>query len=99
MKLENLIEELEKQKPLKWDKRVNSAQIEMHSAGDQGMFQIKGNGKNAFSITKPCHNQIAEKLDIPLKYYNKMESEAPDLLVENVNTWLHKTDKDFFSGD
>ena len=96
MKLENLIKELEKQKPLKWDKRVNSAQIEMHSAGDQGMFQIKGNGKNAFSITKPCHNQIAEKLDIPLKYYNKMESKAPDLLVENVNTWLHKTDKDFF---
>lgn len=96
MKLENLIEELERQKPLKWDKKVNSAQIEMHSAGDQGMFQIKGNGKNAFSITKPCHNQIAEKLDIPLKYYNKMESEAPDLLVENVNTWLHKTDKDFF---
>jgi len=60
------------------------------------MFQINGNGENAFSITKPCHNQIAEKLDIPLKYYNKMESKAPDLLVENVNTWLHKTDKDFF---
>ncbi len=96
MKLENLIEELKRQKPLKWDKKVNSAQIEMHSSGDQEMFQIKGNGKNAFSITKPCHNQIAEKLDIPLKYYNKMESEAPDLLVENVNTWLHKTDKDFF---
>jgi len=96
MKLENLIEELERQKPLKWDKRVNSSQIEMHSAGGQEMFQIKGNGKNAFSITKPCHNQIAEKLDIPLKYYNKMESEAPDLLVENINTWLHKTDKNFF---
>lgn len=96
MKLENLIKELERQKPLKWDKRVNSSQIEMHSTEGQEMFQIKGNGKNVFSITKPCHNQIADKLDIPLKYYNKMENEVSELLVDNVNTWLHKTDKDFF---
>lgn len=40
--------------------------------------------------------QTADKLEIPLKYYHKMKSEAPELLAENVNTWLHKTEKDFF---
>ena len=94
MKLQTLIEELERQKPLKWDKRINSSQIEMDFAESQPVLKI--NGKDSFSITKPCHNQIAEKLEIPLKYYSKMESETPELLAENVNTWLRKTEKDFF---
>jgi hypothetical protein len=50
----------------------------------------------SFSITKPCHTQFAEKLEIPLKYYHKMEESAPDLLVSNVNTWLRKNGKDVF---
>ncbi|MEW6456620.1 MAG: hypothetical protein AB1410_07920 [Acidobacteriota bacterium] len=59
-------------------------------------FQINGNGKSAFSITKPCHGQIAEKLDIPLKYYHKMEEETPELLAQNVNTWLERSEKEYF---
>ncbi len=53
------------------------------------------NGNN-FAITRPCHNQIAERLEIPLKYYSKMETEAPDLLAENVNTWLRHSPKEVF---
>jgi hypothetical protein len=34
--------------------------------------------------------QIAERLEIPVKYYSKMESEAPDLLAKNVNTCLRE---------
>jgi len=94
MKLQSLIEELEKQKPLKWDKRVNSAQIEMALEETSPVLWIEN--KKLFSITKPCHNQIAEKLEIPLKYYHKMEESAPELLTENVNTWLRKNEKDNF---
>jgi hypothetical protein len=94
MKLEKLIEELEGQKPLKWDKKLNSSQIEMGL--DENLPFLHIQGKKAVLITKPCHDQIAEKLEIPLKYYHKMESEAPELLAENVNTWLQKTRKDFF---
>ena len=53
------------------------------------------NGNN-FAITRPCHNQIAERLEIPAKYYAKMESEAPELLTQNVNTWLRDNPKDVF---
>jgi len=94
MKLQALIEELERQIPLKWDKRANSSELEMTLFEDDLKFKI--NGEDSFPITKPCHAQIADKLEIPLRYYHKMKDEAPELLAENVNTWLRKTEKDFF---
>jgi len=94
MKLQSLIEELERQKPLKWDKKLNSSQIEM--ALDENLPVLNIEGEKFFAISKPCHSQVAEKLEIPLKYYNKMKEEAPDLLAENVNTWLKKNEKDVF---
>ena len=94
MKLQALIEELERQKPLKWDKRLKSPEIEMGL--DENLPYLQVQGKKAVLITKPCHDQIAEKLEIPLKYYRKMEEEAPELLVENVNAWLNRNAKDIF---
>jgi hypothetical protein len=94
MKLQSLIEELERQKPLKQDEPVNSSQIRMVLVENQPRFQIKEN--DSFSITEPCHSQIAEKLEIPLKYYHRMDWETPELLAENVNTWLKRSEKEFF---
>ena len=94
MNLQDLIEELESQKPLKWDRKLNAAQIAMALAENNPILRLAG--EELFSITKPCHTQIAEKLEIPLKYYHKMEESAPALLCENVNTWLRQNGKDFF---
>ena len=94
MKLQSLIEELEKQKSLKWDRRISPSELKMLPLETQVKLQIGSD--SSFSITQPCQIQIAEKLEIPLKYYRKMEEEAPELLVENVNTWLQKTKRDFF---
>lgn len=94
MRLENLIRELERQKPLKWDKKLRSSEIEMGL--DESLPFLHIQGKKAVLITKPCHYQIAEKLEIPLKYYHKMEEETPELLTENVNTWLRRNNKDVF---
>ena len=41
-----------------------------------------------FSITDNAHSQISQRLNIPLKYYKRMHSLAPDLLATNVNTWF-----------
>ena len=94
MKLKELIDELEKQKPLKWDEKVNSRELEMVLVDDSVKLQI--GQKDSYFIIKPCHEQIAEKLEIPLKYYRKMASEAPELLIQNVNTWLKKQERNFF---
>ncbi len=66
MRLQTLIEELERQKPLKWDQKTDSSQMEMVLSGTQVRFQINGK-ENPFSITRPCHTQVAERLEIPAK--------------------------------
>jgi len=95
MRLQALIEELERQRPMKWDEKIDSPHLGMVLAENQVRFQINGKD-NPFFITKPCHIQIAERLDIPIKYYAKMENEAPALLAENVNTWLKEKTKEVF---
>lgn len=36
-----------------------------------------------------AHKQIAARLEIPAKYYDRMRTETPHLLADNVNHWLH----------
>ena len=94
MRLESLIKELERQKPLKWDEKLHSSQIRMVLADTEPRFQFGAEG--CLRIQESCHSQIAEKLEIPLKYYRKMQTEAPELLAQNVNIWLEKNTKDYF---
>lgn len=39
-------------------------------------------------LTRFAHGQLAEKVGVPFPYYQRMQKEAPELLVENVNHWL-----------
>lgn len=43
-----------------------------------------------FPVLPLTHNQIATKLGIPTKYYDRMLREQPDLLATNVNTWFKR---------
>jgi len=46
-------------------------------------------GLGSFQVGRFCHEQIAEKAGIPLKYYQRMlENGATQLLSDNVNRWL-----------
>lgn len=42
----------------------------------------------AFGINRTGHAQTASKLNIPWQYYQRMASEAPDLLITSVNEWI-----------
>lgn len=58
---------------------------------EDGKMVIKGKDKKvimAADVTEFCHEQISEKLDIPIKYYKRMMKDRPLLLAENINTWL-----------
>jgi len=44
-----------------------------------------------FGINQLAHQQIASRLGIPLKYYQRMQTESPALLDKNVNNWLEQT--------
>lgn len=95
MELTELLQALENQHPLKWDRKFNTSKLVMRVEEDQVKLEIPGN-ESLNLITKPCHLQIAERLDIPVRYYNRMETEDPYLLAANVNAWLTRMEKDVF---
>lgn len=43
---------------------------------------------NALELTHHAHKQVADRLKIPMAYYNRMRDENPTLLAQNVNTWF-----------
>ena len=49
-------------------------------------------GIDGWPLTAHAHAQIASKLQIPKQYYDRMLSESPELLQQNVNEWLHRSD-------
>ena len=44
-----------------------------------------------FQLTDHAHGQIADRVGIPKKYYDRMKVEAPALLAGNVNYWFKET--------
>jgi hypothetical protein len=42
------------------------------------------------TVGDTAHQQIAQRLNIPAKYYEKMRAEAPELLANNIETWFQK---------
>jgi hypothetical protein len=43
-----------------------------------------------FGINEHAHNQFAEMLDMPTKYYKRMRDDHPDLLAHSVNALLQR---------
>lgn len=43
-----------------------------------------------FTVGDVAHQQIAARLNIPFRYYKKMQDESPHLLDQNVNEWFNK---------
>jgi len=52
---------------------------------------IAGLNGHDLGITTHAHGQIADRLQIPKKYYDRMRSDAPVLLANNVNHWFNKS--------
>lgn len=83
--LTELAHELERLADRKVDLVADTRQMHMSGSG-----HLIINDDRAFKPTTNCHTQIAERLGIPTKYYRTMLEEAPSLLVNNVNHWLHE---------
>ena len=92
--LTELATELERQKKAKRDFVAPTAELEMTAnvkltdAMKNGSESLRVNGYGSFQIGELGHEQIAGRLGIPQKYYDRMKKEAPQLLAENVNTWF-----------
>lgn len=92
--LSQLAAELERQANTKKDYIADTRRLKMevlrdNSAPKNEMVILQG--VNGGMTLKPiAHQQLAASLQIPKPYYDRMLSEAPDLLSSNVNQWLEK---------
>lgn len=62
------------------------AEDRLHKSGTKPQLVI--GDKQGYDINAIGHVQLAETVDIPKKYYDRMLAEDPALLAENVNTWF-----------
>ncbi len=84
--LTELAMELERQSEARLDYVADTRHLEMT---DKGHLVVQNGSEHEFEVLDLAHSQIAQRLDIPAKYYNRMKSVAPQLLAANVNEWFH----------
>ncbi len=88
--LQELGRELQRQRNNGQDFLADTRSLEMESNGRGSILHLSLNGKTSdYGVGEVAHQQIASRLNIPYRYYQKMQSEAPDLLDQNINTWLN----------
>lgn len=96
--LVELAQEIERQKNVKKDLLVDTRSLALN-AGDEMKLEVRDTGResllplHAFGVGEIAHQQLAQFTGVPLPYYKRMMSNAPDLLADNVNRWLTQEPK------
>jgi hypothetical protein len=93
--IKELAIELERRSNAKADRLAKTEAVELVTEEQEvdGAFNrlIKMNvGSERFGINEYSHNQLGSYCGIPAQYYDRCRNEDPDLLIYNVNTWVHK---------
>lgn len=89
--LQELAVELDRQNNVKRDYLLDTRNLIMDADYNGAMLTMQNETNNTntlLGVNEIAHSQIATSLGIPLKYYEKMQKENPELLAENVNTWF-----------
>jgi hypothetical protein len=92
--LVSLAQELTRQAESKKDMIVSPSLLR-HETDESGRTRLavdEGAGPVSYGITPIARRQLAEKLKIPLPYFERMRDAQPALLDQNVNTWLRGDD-------
>jgi len=86
--LEELLQEVKRRAQAKEDLVAPSTALEAVVEPDGVKLAVKG--RDAKPLNQVAHRQLQGHLKIPADYYDRMLAAEPDLLVRNINTWLHK---------
>ena len=90
--LKALAAELKRKHDNKRDFIVNTQNLQMqtNSKGESKLTFTLNNKPIIFGVNDIVHQQIATKLNIPVRYYQKMQIESPQLLDQSVNDSFKK---------
>ena len=87
--IENLYGELIRQREARMDLIADTRSLSVSTENGSSTLSIfTDKDIYNFKVTDIAHRQIADRLGIPFKYYERMMNEYPKLLDENVNSWL-----------
>lgn len=87
--IENLYGELIRQREARMDLIANTRSLSVSTENGISTLSIfTDKDIYNFKVTDIAHRQIADRLGIPFKYYERMMNEYPKLLDENINSWL-----------
>lgn len=89
--LSELVAEIERQHLTKKDYVAALDAVKMVApATETEAPKLAVDGVGDFGIRDIAHSQIAQHVQIDKRYYDRMRSQAPDLLATNVNHWFAK---------
>ena len=90
-KLQEMGRELQRQRNNRQDFIADTRSLEMETNEYGSTLHLAIDGRTyGYQVSDIAHQQIASRLNIPYRYYQKMQTESPKLLDTNVNTWLNK---------
>lgn len=93
LSLQELAVEIHRQNEAKMDFLVNTETMQFGTEGSQVYLQLHDNEMiplEPLTVNSIAHQQLGTFTEIPAAYYNKMLTEHPGLLVQNLNEWLHR---------
>ena len=104
--LSEVMAELKRQEDVKRDYISPAASLELQSDGStlymnspqsqsQAATSTQVISREMLGTTELFHRQMGSALNIPAKYYDLMRREKPELLAENVNTWLNSKEQSY----
>ena len=89
--IEELYQNLEEQRENRKDIIADTRSLVVNSTDGITTLSVStGDDILSYSVSDVSHRQIAERLNIPFKYYERMRADYPELLDKNVNGWLQK---------
>jgi hypothetical protein len=86
--LTDLAREIERQQETKRDLIADTRKVEVVADDEKLPPMMRIGDNDPIGIRDSAHVQIAGRVGIPVKYYRRMQNEAPHLLARNVNHWF-----------
>lgn len=93
LSLQEMAAEIERQSRLKEDYLVDTRNLWMEPFDARVYLHMRENGTDAvepLEIGQIAHRQLGTQLKIPAAYYDRMRTDYPELLAQNVNAWFQR---------
>ena len=86
--LQNLAAEIERRAEVKRDLIAPVSKLSAEVVNGEPVLAVHNGSIETFPLNTVANGQLAEYVEIPRQYFNRMATEAPELLASNVNRWF-----------